>query len=206
MRRRVTTGWGLGAWFLTAVLGACFIASLLARHRAGATYFGLFGLLALLVCVLRRDGGPLLRGPPRALLVLGIFVNGMGWGGGLMDRIAFYDQGAHLLTTAGLVAVLPALMPRTREVLRDHPAILTLLLVGVGALTGICWEVYEFLVDRFLSPPPSMDISDTIADLVADVLGAFAGALLAAKTARATSPPAGSTRRWWRAPAGGSRA
>lgn len=55
--------------------------------------------------------------------------------------------------------------------------------VGVVALAGIAWEVFEFFIDRYLivpgvSPFPKMELADTIFDLVADILGGLAHAML----------------------------
>lgn len=182
------SGWAALSWGMAGLLLALCLWSAARAERRAFTYFGLFAALALLPCVLRQNGGSLLRGPPRALLVFGISMNAFGWGWRWLDRIPLYDKAAHLVTTAGMVAVLPVFLPEARRVLRDAPRTFWMLLVGAGSTLGIIWETYEWGVDRYLLAQRTMSVGDTVTDLIADVAGAMFGAWLGvAWTRRATS-------------------
>lgn len=183
-RSRWARAFDVAAWLMTVLLAVMFIWSLGAQQHRMMVYFGLFALATFGVN-LRWRVVESLPGPPRALLVFGLAVNAFGWALRWLDNVPFYDEAAHGLTTAGLVAVLPALMPHARAALRRNPGIEWIFLVGLGATTGILWEVYEWTADHFVVPPGTMSIDDTITDLIADFVGAMLGALVGLWTSRA---------------------
>lgn len=180
-------GWerafSIAAWAMAFALVALFLWALVALQQRMAVYFGLFAITTL-IANMRWRGEETIPGPPRALLAFGLTLNAFGWAFRWLDAIVLYDEAAHLITSAGLVAVLPAFTPSARVALRRQPGVMWLFLVGLGAIIGIVWEVYEWTADHFVVPPGLMSIHDTITDLIADLLGAMAGAVLGLWTAR----------------------
>lgn len=163
---------------------------LLALTATGTAYYlfighwfealGLSAVLAIgLGFVLARDRLPTLF--PLLFIIAGL-VNALGYTLGLWVEHTPFDESVHAFTSfTGCAAAGWLLLRRTRWLEGDEPVRLTLAVMAIGAVLGVLWEGFEWLIGIIDGP------RDILIDLIMDLIGAFAAGLFVAWVARARS-------------------
>jgi hypothetical protein len=123
-----------------------------------------------------------------ALLTAPFVIDVAGNAADLYDTVSWFDDACHygnwllLATAAGRALRRWSTLP---------PAALALSCAGIGAITAILWEFFEYGV-FILDTPESVTIyRDTIGDLMLGLLGATTAGLLTATMARRQNAPGG---------------
>lgn len=153
----------------------------------GTWRFGLLGA-ALFALVLGGTAVPRVVGVPplldaaySAALLFAAWAAQLGW----YEAVAWLDLAVHAVAT-GLVALVATLaLARWGAVgtssARHWRVGLGALVVGLGALGSILWEVGEWYGHTQLDPTIHVGYEDTVGDLVAAVLGSLVAAVLLAR-------------------------
>jgi hypothetical protein len=136
----------------------------------------LYPLAAVLVPVVWWTRG---RRPPYphgidALVVLPFVVDMAGNALALFDRVDHFDEVAHLLNWALLVAAFGLAVSRTGIGRLNAWA----LAVGFGATTHLLWELAEYVVMTLGFYGLDLTYTDTIGDLAVSFLGTLLGAVV----------------------------
>jgi len=154
----------------------------------GTWQFGLVGaaLFALVLggtAVPRAVGvPPLLDAAYSATLLFAAWAAQLGW----YEAVGWLDVAVHAVAT-GLVALVATLALARWGAVGPSSAPhwrvgLGALVVGLGALGSVLWEVGEWYGHTHLDPTIHVGYDDTLGDLVAGVLGSVVAALLLARS------------------------
>ena len=110
------------------------------------------------------------------LIVLPFLVDVAGNAANLYNTMRYFDDVAHFVNWALLVAAFGAIMA-SLPLGRLNAAALTL---GFGTTTNVLWEIAEYVVMRLGSSGLQLTYEDTIGDLALSFCGTLVGALLTA--------------------------
>jgi len=108
---------------------------------------------------------------PRSLFAGAVALDAALTAGGAFDSFNRGDHAGHFVLTGLLVALLGSMITFGRT-----PATRVLALVGVAAVAGLCWELFELAADTWLGTDMSIGFRDSALDLVADLAGAAVAA------------------------------
>ncbi|KFA87968.1 hypothetical protein [Archangium violaceum] len=164
-------GYTLAAWSGVLLILLCLALTLEAGRWSDA--FLVSGFLALSIAYLT-----LVRQLPAVLdlvVVLTALLNAVGWGGGLLRRVWFFDDLLHLLTPlTGAVLICLRLGQAVGPPLTARRALLWTLATALTLSAGVLWEFAEWVANSLRFP-----LEDTLPDLLLDTLGAMMGSALA---------------------------
>jgi hypothetical protein len=113
------------------------------------------------------------------LVVMAGVLNAAGYVLGLWNETTPFDEFVHLFTSfAGCAAVGWLILVRTQMVQAGQRGKLVLVVLAIGIVLGLLWEVFEWAIGIIGG------VEDTMIDLLMDSLGAVAAALFCAFIAR----------------------
>lgn len=174
---------GAAALLADGVRVLAVVSVVVGTWRFGLVGAALFALVLGGTAVPRAVGvPPLLDAGYSATLLFAAWAAQLGW----YEAVGWLDLAVHAVAT-GLVALVatlalarwgavgPSSAPRWRVGLGA-------LVVGLGALGSVLWEVGEWYGHAQLDPTIHVGYDDTLGDLVAGVLGSLVAALLLARS------------------------